>query len=83
VASAGLAACTPELTADEIENKLKTATASVLETDSATITITNIQSTATRRIWQARAGGKSYDCDADRSFALPACTVSEGGVANE
>jgi hypothetical protein len=80
VAATSLAACAPSLTAEEVESKLKTATASVLATDPTTVTIANIQSTQTKRVWQARAGGKIFDCDADRSFALPACAEASGGA---
>ena len=75
VAASVCTACTPGLTDAEIESKLKTATASVLEVDTAAVTIINPQSTPTRRIWRAEAGGKVFDCDADRSFALPVCAA--------
>lgn len=76
VAASACAACTPGLTDAEIESKLKTATASALEVDTGGVTIINPQSTPTRRIWRAEAGGKVFDCDADRSFALPVCAAA-------
>ena len=76
VAASVCTACTPALTDAEFEGKLKTATASVLEVDPAAITIVNPQSTQTRRIWRAEVNGKTFDCDADRTFALPACTAA-------
>ena len=75
VAAASCAACTPELTAEEVESQLKTATAAVLEVDPSAVTIRDPQATQTRRIWRAEAEGKTFECDADRSFALPDCTA--------
>ncbi len=75
VAASSCAACAPELTADELDSKLKAATASVLDVDPATVKIINPQSTPTRRVWRAEADAKVFECDADRSFALPACTA--------
>ena len=73
VAASSCAACAPALTNEDVENKLKLATASVLKAEPAAVTILNPQQTATRWIWQAQAGGKAFECDADRSFALPDC----------
>jgi hypothetical protein len=75
VAALSCAACAPELTADELDSKLKAATASILKVDPVTVTILDPQSTQTRRIWRAKVGDRVFDCDADRSFALPACTA--------
>ena len=69
------AACSPAMTDAEIESKLKAATASLLEVDPAAVTIIDPQSTQTRRIWRAEVSGKTFDCDADRSFAVPDCTA--------
>lgn len=76
VATSVCAACAPAMTDAEIESRLKTATATVLEVDPAAVTIINPQSTQSRRIWRAEAGGKTFDCDADRTFVLPACTAA-------
>jgi hypothetical protein len=75
VAASSCAACSPALTAEEVETRLKTATATVLDVDPSAVTISNPQATQTRRIWRAEAEGKIFECDADRSFALPDCTV--------
>ena len=73
VAASSCAACAPALTEEEVQDKLKVATASVLKADPAAITSLNQQQTATRWVWHARAGGKDFECDADRTFALPDC----------
>ena len=73
VAASSCAACAPELTSEEVEGKLRAATASALEVDPSTITIIDPQATQTRRVWRAESGGKVFDCDADRSFAVPDC----------
>lgn len=75
-ATLALAACVPSLTPEEVETKLKAATASVLQVDPSAITIIDPQATQTRRIWRAEADGRTFDCDADRSFAVPACTTT-------
>jgi hypothetical protein len=74
-AAAGCAACTPVLSDEEVENKLKLATASVLKADPAAVTILKPQQMATRWVWHAQADGKAFECDADRSFALPDCRL--------
>jgi hypothetical protein len=75
VAASSCAACSPALTAEEVESRLKTATATVLEVDPSVVIIREPQATQTRRIWRAEAEGKVFECDADRSFALPDCTA--------
>jgi hypothetical protein len=74
VAASSCAACTPELTPEEVEGKLKAATASALAVDPSTVTIMEPQATQTRRIWRAETGGRVFACDADRSFAVPDCS---------
>ena len=76
VATSTCAACAPALTDAEIESRLKEATATVLEVDPAAVTIINPQTTQSRRIWRAEANGKTFDCDADRTFVLPACAIA-------
>lgn len=75
VAGSSCAACAPALTVEEVESRLKSATATALEMDPSAVTIRDPQATQTRRIWRAEAEGKTFECDADRSFALPACTA--------
>jgi hypothetical protein len=73
VSATSCAACTPALTAEEVENKLTLATASALNADPAAVRILHPQQMPTRWVWQAQSGGKAFECDADRSFALPDC----------
>jgi hypothetical protein len=73
IAASSCAACAPALTEEEVESKLKLATASVLNADPSGVTILNPQQMPTRWVWRAEAGGKAFECDADRTFVLPDC----------
>lgn len=75
VAALSMSACAPAFTPEEVEFKMKAATAAALEVDAASVEILDPQSTYTRRIWTARVAEKTFACDAERSFALPDCTA--------
>jgi hypothetical protein len=73
IAATSCAACAPALTQEEVESKLKTATAALLDVDPAAVTIVDPEEMPTRWVWKAQSGGRTFECDADRSFALPDC----------
>jgi len=87
-ASISLAACSNPVTPEQTEAKLKAATAEALgEVNADVIAISNQKGSMSRWVWEAKANGKTYACDADNFFRLPSCQqadqstslASEGG----
>ena len=72
--AAALAACTAAPDTGQVEAKLKAATAEATGGASGqVISITGQQRTAARWTWRATVDGKSFNCDADNLYRLPAC----------
>ncbi|MDP3495585.1 MAG: hypothetical protein Q8R82_20965 [Hyphomonadaceae bacterium] len=74
-AAISLAACAPtEAPADDATFKTATAEA-VPGLDPATVAISNAKRASAKWTWDARAGAKTYSCDADDRMRLPSCVV--------
>lgn len=74
VAASSLAACSSQPSAEEVNVALKAATVSALpEADGEAIEVLNPQRSAATWRWNAKAGGKTYACDADNQMRLPSC----------
>lgn len=74
ISALSLAACTSAQTPEQMDARLREATAKAIAGITADqVVISNAVDGAAKVTWQATANGKTYDCDADELIRLPAC----------
>jgi hypothetical protein len=74
VASAMLTGCSEPPTADEIEAKLIEMTVKVTgASPTEAPKVSGQRTVGSRWVWTATVSGKTFDCDSDTFFELPAC----------
>lgn len=77
-ASASLAACGSDSSPEKVQESLKAVTASALtDVDASGVEVVSSEQSAAKWIWTAKAGGKTYLCDADNLMRLPSCNEQE------